>query len=136
MATNKSPFAVAERYITLRRVCAPSSWGDVMIRINEMILTPLITIFFVLTDKFDWMSFLPAALSTYRVWSEWIEFCSLRFQMQDMYLTTMKTGGPHIVTNNPDYLPYVYADAVIRHDMHRPGSGMVRLRGQPLRHRR
>ena len=107
-----------------------------MIRINEMILTPLITIFFVLSDKFELMSVLPAAMSTYRVWSEWIEFCSLRFEMQQMYLTTMKTGGPQIVTNDPDYLPYVYADAVVRHDMRRQGSGADRLQGEPLTHRR
>lgn len=135
MATSKSPFALAERYIQLRRLCAPQSWGDLMIRINEMILTPLITIFFLLADKFDWMTVIPAALSTYRVWSEWIEFSDLRFQMQDMYLTTMKSGGPHIVTNDPDYLPYVYADAVVRHDMRRQGSGSVRPQGEPLTRR-
>ena len=131
MATSKSPFALAERYIELRRICAPRSWGDLMIRINEMILTPLITIFFVLADKFEWMSVIPAVMSTYRVWSEWIEFSTLRFQMQQMYLTTMKTGGPFIVTNDPDYLPYVYADAVVRHDMHRQGSATDRPQGAP-----
>jgi hypothetical protein len=126
MATSKSPFATAERYIELRRICAPRSWGDLMIRINEMILTPLITIFFILFDKFEFMSVIPAAMSTYRVWSEWIEFSNLRFQMQQMYLTTMKTGGPFIVTNDPDYLPYVYADAVVRHDMLRQDSATER----------
>ncbi len=136
MATSKSPFAIAERYIELRRICAPRSWGDLMIRINEMILTPLITIFFVLVDKFDLFSVLPAAISTYRVWSEWIEFSTLRFQMQQMYLTTMKTGGPFIVTNDPDYLPYVYADAVVRHDMRRQGSATDRPTEEPLMRRR
>ncbi len=126
MATSKSPFATAERYIELRRICAPRSWGDLMIRINEMILTPLITIFFILFDKFELMSVIPAAMSTYRVWSEWIEFSNLRFVMQQMYLTTMKTGGPFIVTNDPDYLPYVYADAVVRHEMRRQGSAAER----------
>ena len=136
MATSKSPFATAERYIQLRRLCAPRSWGDLMIRINEMILTPLITIFFVLVDKFDLFSVLPAAISTYRVWSEWIEFSTLRFQMQQMYLTTMKTGGPFIVTNDPDYLPYVYADAVVRHEMRRQGSATERPTEEPLTRRR
>ena len=104
-----------------------------MIRINEMILTPLITLFFVFTNNFEWMSVLPAALSTYRVWTEWIEFSSLRFQLQDMYLTTMKTGGPHIVTNDPEYLPYVYADAVVRQQTRHPGSGAGLPKEQPLR---
>jgi hypothetical protein len=107
-----------------------------MIRINEMILTPLITIFFILFDKFELMSVLPAAMTTYRVWNEWIEFSNLRFQMQQMYLTTMKTGGPFIVTNDPDYLPYVYADAVVRHDMRRQGSATGRPKEEPLTRRR
>ena len=90
-----------------------------MIRINEMILAPLITIFFMFLDGGDLISLLTCAMSTDKVWSEWIEFQTLRFEMQQMYLTTMKTGGPFIVTNDSDYLPYVYADAVMRAGQHR-----------------
>ncbi len=114
MTSKSSPFVTAERYIQLRKVCAPESWGDTMIRINEMIVAPLITIFFIFLDGGDMMSFVTCAMSTYKVWSEWIEFQSLRFEMQQMYLHTMKVGGPFIVTNDSAYLPYVYADAVLR----------------------
>jgi hypothetical protein len=125
------PFKVAERYLQLKKVCTPRSMGDTMMRINEMILSPLITITFLFLSSMDFVSTLTAALSTYRVWSEWLEFSHLRFVMQQMYLTTMSTGGPHIVTNDPQYLPYVYADAVVRHGMRRPGSAGVRLPPEP-----
>lgn len=126
MATTKSPFAIAERYIQLRKQYAPQSWGDTMLRFNDLVLGPLITIVFLCFESFDVLSVVSAALSTIRTWKEWTEFWSLRFQMQDMYLTTMKSGGPQIVTNDPTYLPYVYADAVVRHDMRRRGSATVR----------
>ena len=85
-----------------------------MIRVNEMIIAPLVTIFYIFLDGGDFISFITSAMSTYKVWSEWIEFQGLRFEMQQMYLTTMKVGGPFIVTNDSAYLPYVYADAVVR----------------------
>lgn len=125
------PFKVAERYLHLKKVCAPRSMGDTMVRINEMILSPLISLTFLCLRSMDVVSLLTTSFSVYRVWREWIEYCDLRFLMQQMYLTTMATGGPQIVTNDPEYLPYVYADAVVRASMRRPGSGPVRLREAP-----
>lgn len=126
MATTKSPFAIAERYIQLRKQYAPQSWGDTMLRLNDLVIGPLITLVFLCFESFDLLSVFSSALSTIRAWKEWTEFWSLRFQMQDMYLTTMKTGGPQIVTNDPTYLPYVYADAVVRDGMRRRYSERVR----------
>ncbi len=113
-----SNFGVAERYIQLRRLCAPKSWGDLMIRINEMILTPLITLFFVFLHGSDFMTVVPAIFTVYRAWTEFLEYNELRFAVQRMYLKTMLIGGPFIVTNDPEYIPYVFADAVTRHDEH------------------
>lgn len=117
-----SNFALAERYIQLRRLCAPQSWGDLMIRINEMILTPLITIFFIFLHGSDFATVVPAMFTVYRSWTEFMEYSELRFAIQRMYLKTMQIGGPFIVTNDPEYIPYVFADAVTRHDMLRQGS--------------
>lgn len=108
------PFEIAERYIQLRRKCAPTSWVETIMRINEMILTPLITIFLFILGKTDKLSVLATGLSVFRAWREWIEFSRLRFEVQHMFLQTMATGGPRIVTNDPEYMPYVFADAVIR----------------------
>lgn len=102
-----------------------------MVRINEMILSPLITLTFLCLRSLDVMSLVTATISVYRAWSQWIDYSDLRFQMQQMYLTTMATGGPQIVTNDPEYLPYVYADAVVRVRMRHPGSVPVRLRQAP-----
>ena len=121
-----SPFALAERYIQLRSLYAPESWGDVMMRINELILTPLITIFFIFLDGSDFMTVIPAIANTVRSWSDFLDYCRLRFEMQRMYLQTMVMGGPFIVTNDPKYLPYVYADAVVRRALPRRRSESAR----------
>ena len=105
-----------------------------MIQINEMILAPLISLTFLGLQSLDLVSALTSALSVYRAWSRWIEYSSLRFEMQRMYLQTMSYGGPQIVTNDPEYLPYVYADAVVRLGRRRPVPAPVRLRQAPWRH--
>jgi hypothetical protein len=105
-----------------------------MIQINEMILAPLISLTFLCLQSLDLVSALTSALSVYRAWSRWIEYSSLRFEMQRMYLQTMSYGGPQIVTNDPEYLPYVYADAVVRAGTRRPGSGPVLRRLGPWSH--
>lgn len=109
-----TPFETAERYIQLRTICAPPSWQSTMRRINDMILMPVMLLFYICMGQFDPMFLIPNALSSYTAWKDWVEYSELRFAVQRMYLHTMKVGGPFITTNNSDYLPYVFADAVVR----------------------
>ncbi len=97
--------------------------ADTMMRMNDLILTPFIAIFLFFLDRADLISMLSTAFATWKAWSEWFKFSTLRFEVQRMYLETMAHGGPYITTNDPDYLPYVYADAVVRHEMLRQRSG-------------
>jgi len=129
-----SPFEIAERFIQLRRKCAPLSWGDTMIRINEMILTPLICIFFVILRLADIMLVISSCIATFRSWSEWVEYQDLRMMIQRMYLVCMVTGGPFIRTNDNEYLPYVFADAVVRRGMRHPHSETGRPKEAPETH--
>ena len=108
------PFKTADRYIELRKVCAPESWQGTMSRINDMIVMPVIFLFYVLVGQFDPLFLVPNALTIYRAWKEWMEYSELRFVVQRMYLHTAKVKGPFITTNDPTYLPYVFADAVVR----------------------
>ena len=126
------PFKIADRYIQLRTLYSSPSMGDTMMRINEMILSPLISRLFFFLRSTDIVSMISAALATYRAWSQWMEYSHLRILMQRMYLTTMASGGPQIVTNDPTYLPYVYADAVVRLGTPRLGSAQIpSRRAQP-----
>lgn len=113
----KDPFATADRYIKLRDLCLSPSWGDTAIRFNDMIVAPLVALFCLFTGDFDFMMIGSSLMSAYRAWTEWIEFTTLRFILQRMELLTMASGGPQIVTNDPKYMPYVYADAVARLNM-------------------
>ena len=85
-------------------------------RMNDMIITPLVTLFLFFIKKSDVMVLLTTSMQVYRAWKEWIEYTALRFEVQRMFLRTMEVGGPFIVTNNPTYMPYVFADAVVRTD--------------------
>ena len=117
----KTPFQTAERYIQLRKQYAPKTWGDTMILINSMVVTPLITIFLLLIRNTSLISVLSAASGTFQSWRGWIEYNNLRFEVQRMYLRTVEVGGPFITTNDNDYMPYVFADAVMRGEQHHYG---------------
>lgn len=108
------PFTTAERFLQLQKLCASPSWGDTVLRFNEMIVAPLIAIFCALSGDTDIFMLVSAGATTHRAWSEWLEYQDLRFEVQRMYLTTMASGGPRIVTNDSQYMPYVFADAVVR----------------------
>jgi hypothetical protein len=117
----KNPFKTAEDYIQLRKVCAPLTMEATMRRISDMILIPLITLFLVFLGQGDIFAAVSAASTAYRSWDEWIRYNELRIEMQNMYLHTMKVGGPFIVTNDTDYMPYVWADAAVRTQKALPG---------------
>ena len=112
MSTN--PFHVAERYIQLRERCVPSSWLDTILLFNEMVLGPIITLFLLGLGSRDLLMVFSAITRAYSAWSEWEEYHALRSEVQTMFLTMMLHGGPQITTNDSKYLPYVFADAVVR----------------------
>ena len=108
------PFKTAERYMQLRKTYAPKLWVDTLKVFNDLIFTPLITLFLYLSGTTDLFFAVSNAVSVYNKWKEWIEYNQLKFQVQNMYLHTMRVGGPFITTNDSAYLPYVFADAVVR----------------------
>lgn len=114
----QDPFKLAERFITLRKKYDSPSWGDMFLRLNELIINPIIILCLLFVGAVDFFMVLSGAMSTYNAWNEWIEYNDTRFQIQMMHLQMMKVGGPFIRTNDPTYLPYVYADAVIRGQHH------------------
>lgn len=110
-----NPFKTAEAYIQIRKKCDISTWEKTIKRINDMILMPLISICLLFLGKREFVSSISTLFRAFQAWKEWKEFIDLRFQVQEMLLITMKSGGPVIVTNNSDYMPYVFADATYRY---------------------
>jgi hypothetical protein len=108
-------FKVAEEYIQLQKRFKCSTWSETMTTLNELVISPLIAIFFVCLGR---MSSALTLLSAFQTWKAYIKYQSLRFEMQRMMLRTVQVGGPFIVTNDPTYMPYVYADAVMRTGQH------------------
>jgi hypothetical protein len=91
-----------------------------------MLLAPVLAFFFAFMGSGGFMKVISAATTAHKAWSEWIEYQELRFSVQRMYLLTMAVGGPFISTNDPEYQPYVYADAVVRAQ-----TGMLTKSGKP-----
>jgi len=85
-----------------------------MQRLSDMIIMPLITLFFFFNGGGDMFMLMSTVSTAYRAWMEWIEYSELSFAMQRMRVRMAQVGGPFIVTNNPKYMPYVWADAVVR----------------------
>ena len=108
------PFKTAERYIQLRKKCAPDSWADLISLMSDMIVMPIITLFLIFLRMSDPLSIAMTCMKTYQVWKDYTDYTSLRFEVQNMMLYCQVVGGPFIVTNDPMYMPYVYADAVQR----------------------
>jgi hypothetical protein len=108
------PFQTADRYIQLKKKCDPKTWFETATLISDMIVMPLITLFFIFSGQADPMTAAMTALKAYQVWKDYTEYTILQFEVQSMFLYCQTVGGPFIVTNDPTYMPYVFADAVQR----------------------
>ena len=104
----------------------PRSWVSTLVRVNEMLMAPVVAIFMALIGEGGMMRLIPTVTTAYTVWSEWIEFQELRFHVQRLYLVSAMVGGPFIRTNDPEYEPYIYADAVVRAQ-----TGLLRMSATP-----
>lgn len=109
-----TPFEIAETYIQLRTKCVPTSWADTVLQLNELLFAPLLVLFLLFTGGLDLMMAFSSCMRIYESWTDWIAYNNLRFVVQTMFLKTMAMGGPFIRTNDPTYMPYVFADAVTR----------------------
>jgi hypothetical protein len=83
-------------------------------RINDMFIMPLIALVSLILDKNDYFFLLSTFMTAARSWRDQVEFEELKFEMQKMRFQMAATGGPRIVTNDPTYMAYVWADAVTR----------------------
>ena len=108
-------FKIADEYIQLRKkIFVPTTAGTIL-RINDMILTPLILICLCLLGQSQSaITLLGPFFTAFKSWREWEQFHTLQDTMMRMFVYTMITGGPRITTNDPTYIPYVFADAVMR----------------------
>ena len=110
----KTAFQTAERYITLSASWDTPEFYPRIKHINEMILMPLIAFITYSMNLSDPLFFFTSFMTAWGAWVEYAEYVELSFTMQRMQLEAYRRGGPFIVTNDPTYMPYVWADAVTR----------------------
>jgi hypothetical protein len=92
---------------------------------SDMVLMPIILFFLACMRSVDPLTVAMNGMKAYQAWKEYIEYTHLRFTMQRMMLRCQAVGGPFIVTNDPKYMPYVYADAVQRGIAKAPPGGRL-----------
>lgn len=126
MRKETTPFTVAEEYIQLRKKCVPKTWADTILRFNELIIAPIVLLFFLFTGTLDVFMAFSSLSRLYESWTDWVAYNNLRFVVQSMFLKTMWMGGPFIRTNDPEYMPYVFADAVMRGESHHSEPAQTR----------
>lgn len=113
-----TPFEVAERYIQLRRKFKTDTWIETITHMNDLVVSPFISVFLMLTGRASLIFVLTTILEMYKLFKEYYEYSVLRYKVQWMYIMTMGYGGPQITTNDSEYLPYVFADKMVRLGLH------------------
>jgi hypothetical protein len=109
-----NPFKTAEDYIQLRKKYTPNTWAETMTIMSDMIIMPVIALFLLLTNQVDIFLLVSTVVKAYQCWVEYEHYMNLQSQVQMMFLHMSRVGGPFIRTNDMAYMPYVFADAVVR----------------------
>lgn len=121
-------FQAADTYISLKRRMFPPGISGWIVLFNELLLLPMIALIFFLCDPTQTvLSLLAPCMSASNAWRDWEQFHALEDRMIRMFVYMMATGGPQITTNDPTYIPYVFAYAVTRqHPQHMEWHRRVR----------
>jgi hypothetical protein len=105
----RKAFVSAERYINLRSFFYPRTWVEEIKRISDMIIMPVIVMCMWLVGDGDMFLSVSTASTAFTLWRQWFEYLDLHFSMQSLRIRMAARGGPRIVTNDPTYMPYVWA---------------------------
>lgn len=106
----KRYFVDAERYIELSNTFSEVSWWTLM----DMWFPLVSAIHCVVTKSLPDLFFLLGLYKSLKLWAQWHEYHALKYQLGEWREIVNAVGGPYIATNNPLYLPYVFADGMQR----------------------
>jgi hypothetical protein len=106
----KKYFNEADEFVHLAETYAPLSWWTLM----DMWF-PLVTLVgCILTKSFPDLFFVLGVYKAMNLWVGYFRFHALKKQIVEWRDIVDAYGGPFIATNNPTYLPYVFADGMQR----------------------
>lgn len=106
-----NPFRIAEQLIHSQR---DTSWVRTLEHIKDMILMPMMVLYFLFRGTPSLIMTVSTFFRAYQSWRSFLSLQEARFAYQRMKMASIVGGGPFITTNDPLYMPYVYADAVMR----------------------
>lgn len=107
----KHPFRIAEQLVQSQR---DTSWVHTLESIKDRILLPWMVLYFILRGNPSLVMTVSTLFRAYQSWRSFLSLQEARFTLQRMKMYSILVGGPFITTNDPTYMPYVYADAVMR----------------------
>ena len=106
-------FALAEEYLSLRKLFTCEGMLDNLLLWFDMIIYPLYIVVQLCMLDFSPM-YIFSIVSTYQKWISWFRLRELQASV-DIWMETVKSvGGPWISSNDPDLHVFVYADGMER----------------------
>jgi hypothetical protein len=118
----KKYFIDADEFVNLGKTFINISWWTIL----DMIFPIVAIIHCIVAKSLPDIFFVLSVYKSIQLWIQWSRFYALKRQISEWREIVNATGGPFISTNDPTYLPYVFADGMQRlqelHIRRRTGS--------------
>ena len=106
-------FKDAEELILLESLFVQETMLDSFMLLLDMLLYPIYVLVRLCMLDFS-ISFVFGLMKSYEMWFNYIRLEELRREFSEWIRIVKSLNGPWISTNDPEYRPYVYADAMQR----------------------
>jgi hypothetical protein len=108
-------FELADEYIGLQNIFLKESWiGSISLWV-DMIIYPIFSfVTMVMYSQTPTIFTMLSLHKTITLWSQWIRYKTLTYEIREWMNTVRSIGGPFISSNDPTYHMFVYADGMQR----------------------
>ena len=106
----KRYFVEADEFIELAKTFAETSWWTML----DMVFPVIGLVHCVMAKSLPDIFFFLNVYKSMKLWIQWFRYRELKHQINEWREIVNAVGGPYISTNDPTYLPYVFADGMQR----------------------
>lgn len=106
----KKYFVEADEFIELAKTFAELSWWTLL----DMWFPVIGILHCIVAKSLPDVFFVLSVYKSIKLWVQWFRYRALKRQINEWREIVNAVGGPFISTNDPTYLPYVFADGMQR----------------------
>ncbi len=106
----KKYFVEADEFVELAKTFMSISWWTIL----DMLFPIVGIVHCIVTKSLPDIFFILSVYKSVQLWIQLFRFYALKRQIIEWREIVNATGGPFISTNDPTYLPYVFADGMQR----------------------